>query len=173
LTNDPLEHLREELRRLDLLLHRQVLRLRASYGLSLDEFRGLYVSDEQVDSLVGPALRAEGFAVREAYPFATLRLLGLPTGGKRTPLGRLRIHHALQALVPGLDHPTASEHQLDAVVCAYTAQLWRQGRTRTVGAPDEGLMTIPDVALGPPLRSVPPRARRAAEPKASYAPDRP
>ena len=117
-------------------------------------------------------LRQAGWEPLEVYPYATLRLLGLPTGGKRTQLGRLRIHHALQALVPGLDHPTASEHQLDAVVCAYTAQLWRQGRTRTVGAPDEGLMTIPDVALAPPLRSVPPRARRAAEPKASYAPDR-
>jgi predicted nuclease with RNAse H fold len=109
------------------------------------------------------ALRQAGWEPLEVYPYATLRLLGLPTGGKRTQLGRLRIHHALQALVPGLDHPTASEHQLDAVVCAYTAQLWRQSRTRTVGAPDEGLMTIPDVALAP---------ARAAEAQASYAPDR-
>ena len=49
-------------------------------------------------------------------------------------------------LVPGLGHPDASEHQLDAVICAYTAHLWRQGRTRTVGAPDEGLMGTPAVA---------------------------
>src|SRR4051812_9137872 len=41
-----------ELRRVDVLLHREILRLRARYQLSLDEFRGLYVSDEQVDSLV-------------------------------------------------------------------------------------------------------------------------
>jgi hypothetical protein len=41
-----------ELQRLDLLLHREIVRLRARYNLSLDEFRGLYVSDEQVDSLV-------------------------------------------------------------------------------------------------------------------------
>jgi hypothetical protein len=41
-----------ELARLDLCLHRQVLRLRARYQLSLDEFRGLYVSDAQVDTLV-------------------------------------------------------------------------------------------------------------------------
>ena len=38
--------------RLDLLLHREILRLRATYRLSLDEFRGLYVSDEQVDDLI-------------------------------------------------------------------------------------------------------------------------
>src|SRR5690606_41754107 len=40
------------LQRLDLLLYRQILRLRASYQLSLDEFRGLYVSDQQVDALI-------------------------------------------------------------------------------------------------------------------------
>jgi hypothetical protein len=40
------------LARLDLLLHREIARLRASYQLSLDEFRGLYVSDQHVDALV-------------------------------------------------------------------------------------------------------------------------
>lgn len=91
------------------------------------------------------ALRAAGWEPLEVYPYATLRLLGLPTSGKRTQLGRLRIHSALQALVPGLEHPAASEHQLDAVVCAYTAQLWRDGHTRAVGSPDEGVMVIPDL----------------------------
>ena len=41
-----------QLRRLDILLHREILRLRATYQLSLDEFRGLYVSDQQVDALI-------------------------------------------------------------------------------------------------------------------------
>src|SRR5262249_327753 len=41
-----------ELQRLDWLLHREILRLRAIYQLSLDEFRGLYVSDAQVDALL-------------------------------------------------------------------------------------------------------------------------
>lgn len=41
-----------ELERLDILLHREILRLRARYQLSLDEFRGLYVSDRQVDALI-------------------------------------------------------------------------------------------------------------------------
>ena len=53
---DPAEHLKAELQRLDLLLHREIVRLRAAYQLSLDEFRGLYVSDEQVDRLAGNAL---------------------------------------------------------------------------------------------------------------------
>ena len=91
------------------------------------------------------ALREVGYEPLEVYPFATLRLLGLPWQGKKTPAGRRKIHRALKPLVPGLAHPRASEHQLDAIVCALTAQLWRQGRTRTVGLPEEGLMTIPMV----------------------------
>ena len=55
--------LRQALRRLDVRLAREVTRLRARYELSLDEFRGLYVSDAQVDALLaqqappGPAAR--------------------------------------------------------------------------------------------------------------------
>lgn len=49
----------DELSRIDLLLHREILRLRAHYQLSLDEFRGLYVSDAQVDALVTQANRGE------------------------------------------------------------------------------------------------------------------
>jgi predicted nuclease with RNAse H fold len=89
------------------------------------------------------ALREQGHEPLEVYPFATLKLLGLPWRGKRTTQGRRLIHRALKPLVPGLKHPRATEHQLDAVVCALTALLWRQGKTRTVGTPEEGLMTIP------------------------------
>lgn len=46
------EHLLAELSRLRLLLHREVLRLRASGLLNEDQFRGLYVSDEQVDAVL-------------------------------------------------------------------------------------------------------------------------
>jgi hypothetical protein len=46
------DNFREELARLDLLIHREILRLRATYQLSLDEYRGIYISDEQVDALV-------------------------------------------------------------------------------------------------------------------------
>src|SRR6266403_513152 len=46
------EYLSVRLKRLDLLIHREILRLRAAYQLSLDEFRGLYVSDQQVDALL-------------------------------------------------------------------------------------------------------------------------
>lgn len=43
------------LRRLDIRIHREILRLRSHYQLSLDEFRGLYISDQQVDALLRKA----------------------------------------------------------------------------------------------------------------------
>jgi hypothetical protein len=42
----------DALARLDARLAREVRRLRLRYQLTLDEFRGLYVSDEQVDALL-------------------------------------------------------------------------------------------------------------------------
>src|ERR1700752_5036816 len=56
---DPQVYLATDLQRLDLLLHREILRLRATYQLSLDEFRGLYVSDEQVNRLIDQAFKNE------------------------------------------------------------------------------------------------------------------
>jgi predicted nuclease with RNAse H fold len=94
---------------------------------------------------IATAVRGLGHEPLEVYPFATLRLLGLPWRGKKTLAGRRRIHRALKPLVPGLNHPGATEHQLDSVVCALTALLWRRGRTCTVGRPDEGIMIIPDI----------------------------
>jgi len=56
---DASEYICAELQRLDLLLYRQILRLRATYQLSLDEFRGLYISDEQVDSFLNQVAAKE------------------------------------------------------------------------------------------------------------------
>ena len=98
---------------------------------------------------IAAGLRAIGHEPLEVYPFATLRLLGLPWAGKKTVLGRRKIHRALKPLVPGLNHPRASEHQIDAVVCALTALMWRQGRTQAVGLAEEGLMIVPDPGRSP------------------------
>lgn len=110
------------------------------------------------------ALRRAGCEPLEVYPYATLRLLGLPTHGNRTDLGRRRIHQALQPLVPDLDHPEATEHQLDAVVCALTVNLWRHGLATTVGAEDEGLMVNPDIAAIVSARALPMVAESRALP---------
>ena len=63
---DPRDYLSVALQRLDLLLHREILRLRASYQLSLDEFRGLYISDEQVNQLVNRAVNYRRARVRQS-----------------------------------------------------------------------------------------------------------
>jgi SpoVK/Ycf46/Vps4 family AAA+-type ATPase len=54
------KYLSFKLQRLDVLLHREILRLRARYQLSLDEFRGLYISDEQVNGLINQTVGYEG-----------------------------------------------------------------------------------------------------------------
>lgn len=58
------------LARLDRRIEREILRLRARYQLSLDEFRGLYVSDEQVDSLVSAVHGSGPDSDRNEDPFA-------------------------------------------------------------------------------------------------------
>jgi len=49
-------HVRRELNRLDLLLQREIFRLRGRYQLSLDEMRGLHISHQQVDDLIRQTL---------------------------------------------------------------------------------------------------------------------
>src|SRR5690348_10661076 len=46
------EEMKPQFAWLDALLAREIQRLRARYQLSLDEFRGLYVSDAQVDEWI-------------------------------------------------------------------------------------------------------------------------
>jgi len=46
------QHLLVEFERLRLRLHREVLRLRGSGLLTEDQFRGLYISDDQVDAVL-------------------------------------------------------------------------------------------------------------------------
>jgi predicted nuclease with RNAse H fold len=91
------------------------------------------------------ALRESGIEPMEAYPFATLRILGLPWRGKRTPEGRRAIRRGLAGLVAGRIPATAGEHELDALACALTAHLARTRRARTVGDPAEGLLVVPAV----------------------------
>lgn len=55
------------LARIDAAIEREVLRLRGRYQLSLDEFRGLYVSDQQVDALL-IAAGADGAVMTDPLP---------------------------------------------------------------------------------------------------------
>jgi hypothetical protein len=95
---------------IDLLVEREVLRLRARYELSLDELRGLYISDEQVDALLRERLgdstpdpvaalseRAQAFAPSLAANAALAALAG------RLGLAAAEIDVILLALAPELD----------------------------------------------------------------------
>ncbi|MFO0891582.1 MAG: hypothetical protein U0790_20865 [Isosphaeraceae bacterium] len=78
------------------------------------------------DERIAEALHAvAGHEPLEVYPFATLRLLGLPWRRQEDPVrpGRRKIHRAAQATGTGLNHPRASEHQRRGL-CT-TALLWR------------------------------------------------
>jgi Winged helix domain, variant/ATPase family associated with various cellular activities (AAA) len=46
------EHLLEELRRIDLMIRLQVLRLRLQGPAAMDDFRGLYIKEEEIDILL-------------------------------------------------------------------------------------------------------------------------
>jgi MoxR-like ATPase len=82
--SSPEEQIRAELERLDLLLHREILRLRAAYQLSLDEFRGLYISDQQVDDLIRQAGRSNA-AAPDSAELTTRAAAKLRTNTDNTP----------------------------------------------------------------------------------------
>jgi len=95
--HDAADGLALALMRLDALLHREVLRLRARYQLSLDEFRGLYVSDEQVDALVDERGGEPDARVAAAL---TARARELAAAAAAAPTQRWRRLQAACALQP-------------------------------------------------------------------------
>src|SRR5215469_14119270 len=87
MANEFAEEFDKELARLDLLIHREILRVRAAYQLSLDEYRGVYVSDEQVDALVAntPPLAESQNAIDQLADEAATLANAI---GDASPLGR-------------------------------------------------------------------------------------
>jgi hypothetical protein len=100
------EHLLAELEYLKLLLHRQVLRLRAAALLREDQFRGLYISDEEVDAILlqsgsraaqrvsdrtdsTPTMRSLLSSIESAGRNITMRLQASESAGIDVPLFRL------------------------------------------------------------------------------------
>jgi AAA+ superfamily predicted ATPase len=63
--DQPLGPFRAALSHLDARIAREIERLRARYQLSLDEFRGLYVSDEHVDALISVTTSDQRAPVRD------------------------------------------------------------------------------------------------------------
>jgi hypothetical protein len=81
-------------------------------------------------------LEAEGFIVIEAYPGGAQDVLGIP----RKQKGLKKLKAGLESLgIKGLKSQI-SDHELDAVTCAYVGKLFLEGKAVTYGAPDEGIV---------------------------------
>ena len=81
-------------------------------------------------------LEAEGFTVIEAYPGGAQDVLRIP----RKQKGLEKLKAGLESLgVEGLKSQI-SDHELDAVTCAYVGKLFLEGKAVTYGAPDEGIV---------------------------------
>jgi hypothetical protein len=78
---DGREHMQAELEWLRLVLHREILRLKAANLLSSDPFRGLYLADEQVDAILSQwhsaAGRPQGAALAEMSERASMLRAGI------------------------------------------------------------------------------------------------
>ena len=92
-----------ELKWLDRVLELEILRLRARYELSLDEFRGLYISDRQVDELlrqqvVAPAPGPTEYLTAQASAMYAARPGGTPLTGVEHRFGLTRVESDLLLL---------------------------------------------------------------------------
>ena len=154
------------LARLDAALAREVLRLRVRYQLSLDEFRGLYVSDEQVDALLNraPTLPPEWAALPES---------ATASGNRRTPASRSGLDDAaidvlLLALAPDLDpaYATLIAYLNDDVRRRWpTADLARRLFGDTAALDPAGPLVVPGLLL--PIETT----ERLAAPLSEFAPN--
>ena len=85
-------------------------------------------------------LEAEGFIVIEAYPGGAQDVLGIP----RKQKGLEKLKAGLESLgIKGLKSQV-SDHELDAVTCAYVGELFLEGRAVTYGAVNEGIVMPKD-----------------------------
>ena len=85
-------------------------------------------------------LEADGFIVIEAYPGGAQDVLGIP----RKQKGLEKLKAGLESLgIKGLESHV-SDHELDAVTCAYVGKLFLEGKAVTYGAPDEGIVMPKD-----------------------------
>lgn len=149
--------LRPCLQALDAILHSQILRLRARYQLSLDEFRGLYISNEQVEALArqlcgepidvdldGPTLRARTLEAALRHE----RLVGLAV---RLELSATEMLILLMAVAPAL------EPKYETLYAYLNNDVTRKGLTVDLALrlaacdPEQALVVRAALAPGAPL----------------------
>jgi uncharacterized protein len=81
-------------------------------------------------------LEAENFIAIEVYPGGAQDVLGIP----RKQQGLEKLKAGLENLgIKGLNSQM-SDHELDAVTCAYVGKLFLEGKAVTYGTPSEGIV---------------------------------
>jgi len=97
--------------------------------------RGIYLKS---------VLEAENYTVIEAYPGGAQDVLGIP----RKQRGLEKLRAGLEKLgIHGLNNQM-SDHELDAVTCAYVGKLFLERKAVTYGTPKEGIV-MPKGAVFP------------------------
>ena len=93
-------------------------------------------------------LSKQGFKVIEVYPHATkVILFGKKIPSKVTARGLAYLKDRLSTMVTGLDDymDDLNHDACDAILAAYTGWLYCNGRTDSLGIPEEGHMIVPKV----------------------------
>ena len=97
-------------------------------------------------------LCARGFRVIEVYPYATKRRLWhkyIPKSKrsfprKTTPQGRRFLQDRLSTIIRNIGkYPKLTHDHFDAIIAAYTAYLYHDGKTQLVGDTYEGQIIVP------------------------------
>ncbi|MGD6851024.1 MAG: DUF429 domain-containing protein [Candidatus Bathyarchaeia archaeon] len=118
-------HLRES----DRILLKMGIKL---FPITLGPMRKLTVRGINLKAI----FQANGFRVVEAYPGGAQDVLGIP----RKQRGIEKLRHGLENLgIEGL-HCGMSDHELDAVTCAYVGKLFLEGNAVVYGDPEEGIV---------------------------------
>lgn len=86
-----------------------------------------------------------GVKVIETYPRIAWALMGLPGKPKDFDRARVEVWRAVEAST-GACCEGLSHHQVDAILCAFTAYSYAKARVRWFGRPGEGLIIVPDPA---------------------------
>ena len=116
---------------------RELLRRRIRFfPITLGTMRQLTVRGINLKKI----LESRGFRVIEVYPGGAQDVLGIP----RKQRGLDKLTAGLEKLgIKGLKGGL-SDHELDAVTCAYVGKLFLEGKSVTYGAPEQGIVMPPD-----------------------------
>ena len=119
------EHLRES--------DRELLRRRIRFfPITLGPMRKLTTRGIQLRHI----LESMGFKVIEVYPGGAQDVLGIP----RKQQGLDKLKAGLENLSIRLHDSKMTDHELDAITCAYVGKLFLDGESITHGDPSEGIV---------------------------------